>query len=325
MSSYPSTALTAVDLVKTYKGGRGAPPVRALDGLTVEVSTGTVFALLGRNGAGKSTTVRILTTLSRPDSGAAAVAGIDVLRAPDAVRRAIGLVSQKPSGDPMATGRENLVLAARIQGSSAAEATAHADRLLARFGLSDAAGRLVKTYSGGMARKLDVALGIVHAPRVLFLDEPTTGLDPEARAEMSAEIARLAAEEDVTVLLTTHYLDEADRLAARLAIVDAGRVVVEGTPEELKRELHGDTVVVELAGHDVPAGQAALARLRGLVDVTADGTTLRARADGGAGAVPAVLAALEQSGVGVLSVTVARPSLDDVYLRHVGRSFEVAA
>jgi ABC-2 type transport system ATP-binding protein len=325
MSSYPSTALTAVDLVKTYKGGRGAPPVRALDGLTVEVSTGTVFALLGRNGAGKSTTVRILTTLSRPDSGAAAVAGIDVLRAPDAVRRAIGLVSQKPSGDPMATGRENLVLAARIQGSSAAEATARADRLLARFGLSDAADRLVKTYSGGMARKLDVALGIVHAPRVLFLDEPTTGLDPEARAEMWAEIACLAAEEDVTVLLTTHYLDEADRLAARLAIVDAGRVVVEGTPEELKRELHGDTVVVELAGHDVPAGQAALARLRGLVDVTADGTTLRARADGGAGAVPAVLAALEQSGVGVLSVTVARPSLDDVYLRHVGRSFEVAA
>jgi ABC-2 type transport system ATP-binding protein len=325
MSSYPSTALTAVDLVKTYKAGRGAPPVRALDGLTIEVSTGTVFALLGRNGAGKSTTVRILTTLSRPDSGAAAVAGIDVLRAPDAVRRAIGLVSQKPSGDPMATGRENLVLAARIQGSSAAEATARADRLLARFGLSDAADRLVKTYSGGMARKLDVALGIVHAPRVLFLDEPTTGLDPEARAEMWAEIARLAAEEDVTVLLTTHYLDEADRLAARLVIVDAGRVVVEGTPEELKRELHGDTVVVELAGHDVPAGQAALARLRGLVDVTADGTTLRARADGGAGAVPAVLAALEQSGVGVLSVTVARPSLDDVYLRHVGRSFEVAA
>src|SRR3954453_14245366 len=279
MPAHPSAALVAADLVKTYKGGRDAPPVRALDGLTFEVPSGTVFALLGRNGAGKSTTVKILTTLSRPDSGTASVAGIDVLRAPEAVRRAIGLVSQKPSGDPMATGRENLVLAARIQGSSAADATARADRLLARFGLADAADRLVKTYSGGMARKLDVALGIVHAPQVLFLDEPTTGLDPEARAEMWAEIARLAAEEDVTVLLTTHYLDEADRLAARLAIVDAGRVVVEGTPEELKRELHGDTVVVELAGHDVPVGQAALARLRGLVDVTADGTTLRARAD----------------------------------------------
>jgi ABC-2 type transport system ATP-binding protein len=263
--------------------------------------------------------------LSRPDSGSASVAGIDVLHAPDAVRRAIGLVSQKPSGDPMATGRENLVLAARIQGSTAGEASTRADRLLARFGLTDAADRLVKTYSGGMARKLDVALGIVHAPQVLFLDEPTTGLDPEARAEMWGEIARLAAEEEVTVLLTTHYLDEADRLAARLAIVDAGRVVVEGTPEELKRELRGDTVVVELAEGDVPAGLAALSQVRGLADVTADRATLRARADGGAGAVPPVLAALEAAGVPVASVTVARPSLDDVYLRHVGRSFEVAA
>jgi ABC-2 type transport system ATP-binding protein len=225
----------------------------------------------------------------------------------------------------MATGRENLVLTARIQGSSVADAAARADRLLDRFGLTAAADRLIKTYSGGMARKLDVALGIVHAPRVLFLDEPTTGLDPEARAEMWAEIARLAAEEDVTVLLTTHYLDEADRLAARLAIVDAGRVVVEGTPEALKRQLHGDTVVVELAERDLAAGRGALAGLRGLADVTADGTTLRARADGGAGAVPAVLAALEQAGAGVLSVTVARPSLDDVYLRHVGRSLDVAA
>jgi ABC-2 type transport system ATP-binding protein len=325
MSTFPSAALAAVDLVKTYKGGRGAPPVRALDGLTFEVAPGTVFALLGPNGAGKSTTVKVLTTLSRPDSGTASVAGIDVLRAPDAVRRAIGLVSQKPSGDPMATGRENLVLAARIQGCSAAEAGARADRLLARFDLADAADRLVKTYSGGMARKLDVALGIVHSPRVLFLDEPTTGLDPEARAEMWGEIGRLAAEEDVTVLLTTHYLDEADRLASRLAIVDAGRVVVEGTPEALKRELRGDTVVVELAEDDVPAGLAALSRIRGLADVTADRATLRARADGGSGAVPPVLAALENAGVAVASVTVARPSLDDVYLRHVGRTFEVAA
>ena len=325
MPCTPSATLTAADLVKTYRGGRGAPPVRALDRLSFEVPAGTVFALLGPNGAGKSTTVRVLTTLSRPDAGTATVAGIDVLRAPDAVRRAIGLVSQKPSGDPMATGRENLLLAARIQGCSAAEAAARAERLLARFGLTDAADRLVRTYSGGMARKLDVALGIVHAPRVLFLDEPTTGLDPEARADMWGEIARLAAEEDVTVLLTTHYLDEADRLAARLAIVDAGRVVVEGTPETLKRALHGDTVVVELAERDVPAGAVVLSGVRGLAEVTTDGTTLRARADGGAGAVPAVLGALEAAGLAVLSVTVARPSLDDVYLRHVGRSFEVAA
>jgi ABC-2 type transport system ATP-binding protein len=326
MSAPPPAALAAVDLVKTYRAGRSAPPVRALDGLSLQIEPGTVFALLGPNGAGKSTTVRILTTLSRPDSGSAWVAGLDVLRRPEAVRRAIGLVSQKPSGDPMATGRENLVLAARIQGLSGPEAHARARTLLDRFGLGDAADRLVKTYSGGMARKLDVALGMVHSPRVLFLDEPTTGLDPEARADMWAEISRIVAEEQVTVLLTTHYLDEADRMADRLAIVDAGRVAVEGTPEELKRGLRGDTVQVQLAASGaVPGGLAALRRLPHLHDVAAEGTVLRARADGGAGAVPAVLAALDQAGLSAESVTVGRPSLDDVYLRHVGRTFEVAA
>ncbi|HEV7186504.1 MAG TPA: ATP-binding cassette domain-containing protein [Blastococcus sp.] len=326
MSAPPPATLAAVDLVKTYRAGRGAPPVRALDGLSLQIEPGTVFALLGPNGAGKSTTVRILTTLSRPDSGGAWVAGLDVLRRPEAVRRAIGLVSQKPSGDPMATGRENLVLAARIQGLSGPDARARAGTLLDRLGLGDAADRLVKTYSGGMARKLDVALGMVHSPRVLFLDEPTTGLDPEARADMWAEISRLVAEEQVTVLLTTHYLDEADRMAHRLAIVDAGRVVVEGTPEELKRSLRGDTVQVQLAtAGAVPAGLAALRRLPHLHEVAADGTVLRARADGGAGAVPAVLAALDQAGLSAESVAVGRPSLDDVYLRHVGRTFEVAA
>jgi ABC-2 type transport system ATP-binding protein len=326
MSAPPPAALAAVDLVKTYRAGRGAPPVRALDGLSLQVEPGSVFALLGPNGAGKSTTVRILTTLSRPDTGNAWVAGLDVLRRPEAVRRAIGLVSQKSSGDPMATGRENLVLAARIQGLSGTDARARGQQLLDRFGLGDAADRLVKTYSGGMARKLDVALGVVHSPRVLFLDEPTTGLDPEARAGMWAEISQLAADEQVTVLLTTHYLDEADRVADRLAIVDAGRIVVEGTPEELKAGLRGDTVQVQLAASAaVTAGLAALRRLPHLHDVSAEGTLLRARADGGAGAVPAVLAALDQAGLSAESVTVGRPSLDDVYLRHVGRTFEVAA
>ena len=323
--SASTTALSAVELVKTYRPGRGAPPVRALDGLSVEVTAGTVFALLGPNGAGKSTTVKILTTLSRPDSGSASVAGIDVLREPDAVRRTIGLVGQKASTDPMATGRENLVLAARIQGMTRADADSRADALLTRFGLGAAADRLVKTWSGGMARKLDVALGIVHSPRVLFLDEPTTGLDPEARAEMWAEIARLAEDEQVTVLLTTHYLDEADRMAHRLAIVDAGRVVVEGTPDDLKQQLDGDSVAVQLAPEDVAAGRSILTGLRGLSGVVVEGNTLRARAAAGAGAVPAVLAALETHGVIARAVTLARPSLDDVYLRHVGRSFEVAA
>jgi ABC-2 type transport system ATP-binding protein len=318
--STPPARVRADELVKTYRAGRGRPPVRALDGLSVDIEPGSVYALLGPNGAGKSTTVRILTTLSRPDSGTAEVAGVDVLRSPDAVRHVIGLVSQKSSGDPMATGRENLVLAARIQGMPADRARARAGELLARFGLTDAADRLLKTWSGGMSRKLDVALGVVHRPRVLFLDEPTTGLDPEARAGMWAEITALAADEQVTVLLTTHYLDEADRMADRLAIVDAGRVVVEGTPDALKRELHGDTVQVDLAAESISPGVEALRGVQGLTDVVAVGTTVRARAE--AGAVPAVLAALAAVGIAAESVTVGRPSLDDVYLRHVGRRFE---
>jgi ABC-2 type transport system ATP-binding protein len=316
-------ALAARDLTKSYPGGRGAAPVRALDGLSVELAPGTIVALLGRNGAGKSTAVKILSTLARADSGTATVAGHDVRSEPDAVRRAIGLVSQKPSGDPLATGRENLALAGRIQGLSRAAAAERAAELLDRFDLAGAADRLTRTYSGGMARKLDVALGLVHRPAVLFLDEPTTGLDPEARAQLWSEIERLTTDERTTVLLTTHYLDEADRLADRIAIVDAGRVVVDGTPERLKSELRGDTVQVELAAPS-PAALTAVGGVAGLREPALDGTRLRARAESGARAVPAVLAALEQVGVDVVSVTVARPSLDDVYLRHVGRSFAEA-
>jgi ABC-2 type transport system ATP-binding protein len=326
MSQFSSAALSAVDLVKTYPAGRGAPRIRALDGLSVSVEAGSVFALLGPNGAGKSATVKVLTTLSHPDSGQATVAGIDVLRNPVGVRHAIGLVSQKTSSDPMATARENLVLAGQIQGMSRASARGRALELLAMFGLGDAAERLAKTFSGGMARKLDVAIGLVHRPQVLFLDEPTAGLDPEARAEMWAEIGRLSAEEQVTVLLTTHYLEEADQLADRLAVVDHGRIVVEGTPGQLKGELHGDVVTIELTSPDAaPAALARLARLADLHDAAADGTSLRARTASGARAVPALLAALEDTGIAVTAVTVARPSLDDVYLRYAGRSFEVAA
>jgi ABC-2 type transport system ATP-binding protein len=330
MSNNPSpdtsTALLAADLVKTYSAVRGAPRIRALDGLSLEVDAGTVFGLLGPNGAGKSTTVRVFSTLSKPDSGRVAVAGPDVLHDPVAVRQWIGLVSQKASSDPMSTARENLVLAAQIQGMSRASAQCRANELLTRFCLEDDVDRLAKTYSGGMARKLDVAIGLVHRPEVLFLDEPTTGLDPEARADMWSEIEQLSADEQVTVLLTTNYLDEADRLADRLAIVDHGRVVVEGTPEQLKSELQGDTVQIQLL--DAATSRAAvglLSRLPGVHDASGDGVSLRARASSGARAVPALLAALEDGGVADGSVTVARPSLDDVYLRHVGRRYEVAA
>ncbi|MGO4533748.1 ABC transporter ATP-binding protein [Leifsonia sp. 2MCAF36] len=322
MATASGSALVADHLVKTYSGGRGKPPVRALDDLGFEVQAGTVFGLLGPNGAGKSTTMKILSTLTRPDSGTAFVAGVDVARHPSRVRRAIGFVAQKPVSDPSDTGLENLVLAGRLQGLSGREATARARELLDRFGLTDHARRQVKTYSGGMSRKLDVAIGLMHRPEVLFLDEPTTGLDPEARTELWLELERMTTAEQLTVLLTTHYLDEADRLADRLAIVDHGRVVAGGTPEELKNDLRGDAVIVELAGDADPfTGLAALQRVDALREVGGDGRTLRARADNGAATLPLALAALEAAGVAVASATVARPSLDDVYLRHTGRTF----
>jgi ABC-2 type transport system ATP-binding protein len=280
-----------------------------------------VFGLLGPNGAGKSTTVRILTTLARPDAGSARVAGLDVLAEPVRVRHAIGVVGQKHGCDPEATGRENLVLQGELYGITGAELARRVAESLARFGLTEAVGRQVKTWSGGMQRRLDVALGLLHRPQVLFLDEPTTGLDPEARAELWAEIERLAREERMTIILTTHYLEEADRLAAQLAIVDRGRIVARGTPDELKRELEGDTIQVELAEADGGAARGALERVAGVTGVLLDGRTLRARARDGGAAVPAVLAALDAHGVTAASVRLARPSLDDVYLRHAGRTF----
>ena len=208
--------------------------------------------------------------------------------------------------------------------SRADAGSARVDELLEQFGLMDAADRIVKTYSGGMQRRLDIAMALVHRPQVLFLDEPTTGLDPEVRVEMWREIERLKREEGLSILLTTHYLEEADRLASELAIVDRGRVVAGGSPEVLKSELRGDAINVELAFRANGAVEAALAPLGEIRELVVEGTTLRARADEGARAVPLVLGALESGGVEVASVTVARPSLDDVYLRHTGRSFEEA-
>ncbi|MFI9830064.1 ATP-binding cassette domain-containing protein [Streptomyces sp. NPDC051913] len=316
----PAPAVEARQLIKTYPGD-----VTALNGLDITVEPGTVFGLLGPNGAGKSTTVKILTTLARPDSGAATVAGQDVLRHPDRVRRAIGVVAQNSGADPVATGRENLRLQGRLHGVKGAALDHRVTELLDRFSLSDAANRQVKGYSGGMRRRLDVALGLVHRPEVLFLDEPTTGLDPQARGAMWDEIGRLAGEEGLTILLTTHYLEEADRLAERVAIVDRGRVVVEGTPDALKGELRGDAVHLELRATVGEAGRTllggALGGLPGVHEVLMDGRRVSVRADDGAAAMPALLGALERAGVGVAAATVARPSLDDVYLRYTGRRY----
>src|SRR5438552_131755 len=232
-------AIEAAGLVKTYPKG-----VTALDGLSFSVEAGTVFALLGPNGAGKTTAVKILTTLTQPDAGTARVAGIDVVAHPDRVRHTIGAVSQASGVDIQATGRENIRLQGQLYGLRGHALEERIDELLERFGLAEAADRIARGYSGGMQRRLDIAMALVHNPQVLFLDEPTTGLDPEIRADMWQEISRLAHEHRKTVLLTTHYLEEADQLAARIAIVDRGRVVAEGTPEELKRELRGDAVHV---------------------------------------------------------------------------------
>jgi ABC-2 type transport system ATP-binding protein len=315
-------AIEARQLVKTYPARGEKHGIRALDGLDISVPRGMIYGLLGPNGAGKSTTVKILTSLARPDSGQARVEGVDVLARPGQVRHMIGVVAQRSGADPTATGRENLILQGRLYGLRGASARARADELLGHFGLTEAAGRLVRTYSGGMQRRLDVALGLIHRPAVLFLDEPTTGLDPESRAAMWQEIARLAGGEGMTVLLTTHYLEEADRLASRLAIVDRGRVVTTGTPDELKGELRGDAVRVGLPAEADPARvRRVLEALPAVRDVVIAGRDVSARSDDGAAAVPVVLAELRRAGVNAASVAVARPSLDDVYLRHTGRRY----
>jgi ABC-2 type transport system ATP-binding protein len=310
-------AIVAEDLRKRYRA------VQALDGVSFAVREGEVFGLLGPNGAGKSTAVRVLTTLTRPDAGRAFVAGEDVVAQPARVRRVIGYVAQDSGVDWEATGRENLLLQGRIHGMSGAGLRARVEELLGFVGLEEAADRPARGYSGGMKRRLDIAIGLVHRPRVLFLDEPTTGLDPEARAAMWVEVERLAKEQSLTILLTTHYLEEADRLAERVAIVSRGQVVVEGAPDELKAGLRGDSVTVELGDVDgrVDAAAEIVRRIEGASEVTVEERHVRTRVPNGAQAIPAILSALDSSGFPVAAVTTARPSLDDVYLHYTGREF----
>jgi len=310
-------AIVAEELTKRYKA------VQALDGVSFSVRDGEVFALLGPNGAGKSTTVRVLTTLTRPDSGRALVGGEDVVRQPGRVRRAIGYVAQDSGVDWEATGRENMLLQGRIHGMAGRPLHARVEELLGLVGLDDAADRIARGYSGGMKRRLDIAIGLVHKPRVLFLDEPTTGLDPEARAAMWVEVERLARQESLTILLTTHYLEEADRLAERVAIVSRGRIVVEGTPEDLKAGLRGESVSVELRDSDGRLGEAVqvVQALDGADEVHVEGRVVRVRVPNGAQAIPTILSALDGRSFPVASVTTARPSLDDVYLHYTGRDF----
>ena len=318
MTDSTTTAVVQAEgLEKTYKGD-----VRALDALSFRAAAGSIFALLGPNGAGKTTTVRILTTLARPDAGSASVAGIDVLKRPGQVRSVIGSVSQHTAAVPQLTGKENLTMQGSLHGMRGTHLRRRVAELLDQFGLADAANRQARTYSGGMRRRLDIATVLVHRPAVLFLDEPTTGLDPEGRASLWAILTGLAEHAGTTILVTTHYLEEADQYASRIAIVDRGSVVAEGTADELKSALHGDSVLLEVPDARL-AEQAgrALAQMPQVHQAAADGSVVRARVADGPRTLPTVLAGVEAAGVPVLSISVARPSLDDVYLHHAGRSF----
>ncbi|HET9689648.1 MAG TPA: ATP-binding cassette domain-containing protein [Acidimicrobiales bacterium] len=308
-------AAVVVDaLVKTFKGG-----VRALDGVSFEVPAGTVLGLLGPNGAGKTTTVRVLTTLLRPDSGRASVAGVDVLAQPELARTRLGLAGQYAAVDEMLTGRENLLLVGRLTHIGRAEARSRAAELLEQFGLTDAADRPLKTYSGGMRRRLDLAAALVARPPVLLLDEPTTGLDPRSRLDLWAVIEALVGG-GTTVVLTTQYLEEADRLADRICVVDHGRVIAEGTAAELKAGLGATAVEVVLG--DAAAAVAAAELLVGVAErpPTVDGVTVRLATADGLHTTAEVVRRLEPAGLGVVSLQLRQPSLDEVFLSLTGAS-----
>jgi ABC-2 type transport system ATP-binding protein len=308
--------IRTTDLRKTFKTRRSS--VEAVRGVDLEVGRGVIFGFLGPNGAGKTTTLRMLATLIRPTSGEAWVAGVDLASDPAEVRRRLGYVPQGGSTDPAETGRGELVLQARLHGLSGKEAKARAAEVLAALDLEAAADRAISTYSGGMKRRLDVGLGIVHRPYVLFLDEPTTGLDPQARARMWDEVRGLR-DAGTTVFLTTHYLDEADALADSLAIIDHGTIVASGTADELKRQVAGDVVRLGVDGQRDRVIDL-VTDLPFVREVTPEDDLVRLYVDRGEVAMPQLLRVLDGVGLTADSISLHRPSLDDVFLRQTGRS-----
>ena len=318
--------IRASGLRKTYRG-RKAKAVEAVRGVDFAVRTGEIFGFLGPNGAGKSTTLRMLATLTRPDGGRATIGGFDLLRAPARVRDVIGFVAQTSGTYAEATGWQELVLQARMYGLSRSRAESLAESAVAAFELAEFADRRIETYSGGQRRRLDVALGVIHGPTAMFLDEPTAGLDPPSRMRVWQEVRRLR-DEGMTIFLTTHYLDEADALCDRISIIDRGLIVAEGTPSELKREISGDVVIVDLAAPDTAGvvddttlAEAAevLAGEPYVHDLESVNTTLRLYVDSAATAIPLIIRSLIGARVEPVAIESRRPSLDDVFLAKTGR------
>ena len=308
-------------LRRTFRTRQG--PIEAVAGIDLGVETAAIFGFLGPNGAGKTTTLRMLSTLLPPSGGEATVAGCDLLKLPHQVRERIGYVGQQGGSDYTVSGRTELVFQGRLYGMSAAHAARRAAELIGRLELDVCADRPSGSYSGGHRRRLDIALGLVHRPRLLFLDEPTGGLDPQGRARLWDEIRRLR-DDGMTVFLTTHYLEEADALCDRLAIIDHGRIVAEGTPDHLKRQIAGDVVRLGMGG----SHSAALELLAGqpfVRDATAENGMLRLAVDHGEAAMPAILRLLDGAGLRLETISLSRPSLDDVFLRKTGRSLREPA
>lgn len=314
----PVKSIIAENLVKHYRNGE----VKALDGLNLEVEEGTVLSLLGPNGAGKTTTVRILSTLLKPDSGHATIAGIDLLQDPAKVRSIIGLSGQYAAVDETLTGWDNLVMFGRLYHLSSAAAEARATELLEQFSLSDDARRPIKTFSGGMRRRLDLAASLIIKPRILFLDEPTTGLDPRGRQEMWGVIEGLVSE-GVTLLLTTQYLEEADQLADKIAVVDHGRVIAEGTSDELKARVGGERVEVVVEESDIARASELMKKVSGAEPMLDRGLRkLSALAPAGSQTLLALLRELDAEKIHPLDLALKRPSLDDVFLSLTGHAAE---
>ncbi len=305
-------------LVREFRKGP-----RAVDGIDLAVAPGEIYGFLGPNGAGKSTTVLMLTTLLPPTSGRATVGGYDIVREGAHVRASIGAALQEAALDAVLTGREHLMLQATLQGMAKADRARRSQELLERVGLTEAADRRVGGYSGGMKRRLDLALALVHGPRILFLDEPTTGLDLQSRSALWAEVARLAHDEGMTVFLTTQYLEEADALADRVGIIDHGKIVAEGTPAQLKEEIGSPTV--EVVPADVDAGDALAEQLARFGNPVRNGrSAVTVQLPGGESQLAEIVRALDQAQLKVASLQLHQPSLDDVFLAKTGRKLEGA-